>query len=307
MTGVVPPLCTPLTPDLDVDVRSLERLTGRLLEAGCAAVFALGSTGEVAFLPDSTRRRVLEVVTGYVAGAAPVVAGVIDMTTMRVADHLQYAEKSGCSAVVATTPFYVRINEAEIEHHFQSIAARTDLPIYAYDLPVAVGRKLPADIVLRLAANGTLAGVKDSSGDDGALRGLIADAADAGLTDFAIMTGSELTVDNALRMGASGVVPGLGNVDPHGYVRLYEAAVAGDWPAALAEQERLLRLFRIIGIGDPARIGHSASALGAFKAALHLLGVIDCAQLMPPQLPLRDDEITAIRGRLTDAGLAPVR
>jgi 4-hydroxy-tetrahydrodipicolinate synthase len=307
LTGVVPPLCTPLTADQEIDVPSLERLTGSLLDAGCRAVFALGSTGEVAFLPDSMRRRVLEVVTGFVAGAAPVLAGVIDMTTMRVLDHLREAEKYGCTAVVATAPFYARINAAETERHFQLIAGSTDLQVYAYDLPVAVGHKLPADLVLRLTFDGTLAGVKDSSGDDGALRTLIAMAADAGLDDVTIMTGSELTVDSALRMGASGVVPGLGNVDPTGYVRIFEAAAADDWETARIEQERLLRLFQIVNIADPARIGRSAGALGAFKAALYLLGTIDCAKTMEPQLPLLDEEISAVRAHLVEAGLSPRR
>ena len=44
--------------------------------------------------------------------------------------------------------------------------------------------------------------------------------------------GSELTVDNALWMGADGVVPGLGNVDPHGYVKLFDHAAAGEWEQA---------------------------------------------------------------------------
>ncbi|WP_279583047.1 dihydrodipicolinate synthase family protein [Fodinicola feengrottensis] len=245
--------------------------------------------------------------TGCVAGAVPVLAGVIDMTTMRVVDHVRDAEKYGCAAVVTTAPFYARINAAEIERHFRTIAGSSDLRVYAYDLPVAVGRKLPADLVLRLLADETVAGVKDSSGDDGSLRTLIAMAADAGLENASIMTGSELTVDNALRMGASGVVPGLGNVDPAGYVALYDAATDDNWEIALAEQERLLRLFRIITVADPARIGRSAGALGAFKAALYLLGIIDCPQTMTPQLPLLAEEISVIRELLLDAELTPVR
>ena len=54
------------------------------------------------------------------------------------------------------------------------------------------------------------------------------DRRDAGLTGFAIMTGSEVTVDSSLAFGVDGVVPGLGNVDPAGYVRLYDAVAAGD-------------------------------------------------------------------------------
>ena len=62
------------------------------------------------------------------------------------------------------------------------------------------------------------------------------------------MTGSEIVVDNALQMGAHGVVPGLANVDPHGYVRLWDHAQAGDWEAARKEQERLCRLFEMVWV-----------------------------------------------------------
>ena len=62
----------------------------------------------------------------------------------------------------------------------------------------------------------------------------------------ACLTGSETLADLAMARGAGGIVPGLGNVDPHGYVRLYEAARAGDTGAARAEQRRLTELFAII-------------------------------------------------------------
>ena len=48
LTGVVPPLITPLTPDGDLDTASLERLVGYLLDGGVHGLFALGSTSEVA-------------------------------------------------------------------------------------------------------------------------------------------------------------------------------------------------------------------------------------------------------------------
>ncbi len=74
----------------------------------------------------------------------------------------------------------------------------------------------------------------------------------AGRDDFSILTGSEIVVDYALLGGADGCVPGLGNVDPAGYIRLYDAARRGDWAAARREQERLIALL-------PDRVpGHTA-------------------------------------------------
>ncbi|MEW2352311.1 dihydrodipicolinate synthase family protein [Spirillospora sp. NPDC029432] len=301
--GVVPPVCTPLTPGLEVDTASLERLVGHLLDAGVDGLFVLGSTSEVAFLPDAHRRTVLETVVKHVAGQVPVLAGAIDMTTLRVIEHSRAAAEIGCDGIVATAPFYTRTHPAEIERHLRDVAAAVPVPLYAYDLPVSVHSKLDAGMLLRLAAEGVLAGVKDSSGDDGGMRTLLLRLREAGTTGFSVLTGAELTVDTAVAMGVHGVVPGLGNVDPAGYVRLYRHASEARWDEARAEQERLLRLFDIVNAGGTDRMGRGSSALGSFKAALHLLGVIDCPVTAPPQIPLDAAETDRVRRLLVAAGL----
>jgi 4-hydroxy-tetrahydrodipicolinate synthase len=302
LSGVIPPVCTPLTPDFEVDTASLTRLVDHLMDGGVDGLFVLGSSSEVAFLPDGHRRTVLDTVIGHVAGQVPVLAGVIDMTALRVLDHVRVAVRAGADGIVATAPFYARTHPAEIAVHFRTIAARAGVPLYAYDLPVSVHSKLGADLLLDLAAEGALAGLKNSSGDEGGLREVILGRRDRDIPSFAVLTGSELTVDSALWMGADGVVPGLGNVDPHGYVRLYRAAVGGDWVAARTEQERLFRLFSLVNVGGP-RMGASSSALGAFKAALYLRGIIAHPTTALPQIPLDDDEIARVGKHLADAAL----
>lgn len=304
LRGVVPPVCTPLTPEFEVDVPSLERLIDFLLLGGVDGLFVLGSTSEVAYLPDRHRQRVLETAVSRVAGQVPVLAGVIDMTTLRVLDHAEAARKAGVDGIVVTAPFYTRTHPAEIELHFRTVAAGCDMPVYAYDLPVSVHSKLTTDLLLRLAVDEVIAGVKDSSGDDGGLRRLALAKRDIpALGGFSVLTGAELTVDTAFRMGADGVVPGLANVDPGGYARLYRHCRAGRWDAAAAEQERLFRLFRIVEAGDATRLGPSSAALGAFKAALHLRGVIDCPATAPPQIPLNATELAHVREIVAEAGL----
>jgi 4-hydroxy-tetrahydrodipicolinate synthase len=304
LSGVVPPVATPLTPDLEIDVPSLERLLDHLLSARVSGIFVLGSTGEASALTDAQRRVVIETAVRHIGGAVPVLAGVIDMSTARVAGHIKDAVKLGADAVVATAPFYASTHPAEIEKHFQLLSAASEVPIYAYNIPSRVnGARLPADAMVRLAAGGHVAGVKDSSGSDAGIRGLLLAARAAGLTDFCVMTGSELTVDSALAMGASGVVPGLGNVDPHGYVRLYDLCRGGDLDAARREQERLYELFSLIEAGSTARMGGTSAALGAFKVALKLRGVIDCAVTAPPGIPLDVAETEVVRQCLVRAGL----
>ncbi|WP_339129246.1 dihydrodipicolinate synthase family protein [Streptomyces sp. f51] len=304
LTGVVPPVCTPLTPDREVDVPSLTRLIDHLVDAGVHGLFVLGSTSEVAYLTDAQRRLVVETAVAHVAGGLPVLAGAIDMTTPRVLEHAHTARAAGADAIVVTAPFYTRTHPAEIARHFRLVAARAGLPVFAYDLPASVHSKLGPDLVLELAADGVLAGLKDSSGDLGGFRAVVTGARTRpGVGGFTALTGSEVVVDSALALGADGVVPGLANVDPVGYVRLYELCAAGDWERARAEQERLCELFGLVGAGDPARMGGSSSALGAFKAALRLRGVIDCPATAEPQVPLSPGEVERVGKYLASAGL----
>ena len=297
--GIVPPLCTPLTPERELDVPSLEKLTGHLLGAGVHGLFVTGSTGEVGYLPDRTRRRVLEVVAGVAAGQVPVLAGVIDTATPRVVEHARAALQAGADALVATAPFYVPTHPAEIAVHFRQIRAAVDLPLLAYDIPVSVHTKLAPATVAELAADGTLAGLKDSSGDLDGLRAVL-ETVDA--EGFLVFSGSETMADTSLQLGAHGLVPGLGNVDPDGYVRLHEAAVAGDWERAAAEQRRLRRLFEVIRVGARPMSRYS-SAIGAFKAGLVLRGVIEHGTTSIPMIPLDDAETDAVRRYLVEADL----
>ncbi|GAA3977113.1 dihydrodipicolinate synthase family protein [Streptomyces marokkonensis] len=313
LSGVVPPVCTPLDASGEVDTASLARLVEHLVSGGVHGLFALGSSSEVAFLTDRQRAVALETVVEAAAGRVPVLAGVIDMTTPRVLEHADAARKTGADALVATAPFYARTHPREIAAHFRTVRSAVDLPLYAYDLPVSVHSKLSAALVRELAEDGTLAGLKDSSGDEGGLRRLLVELggrhgrADGPAPSFSILTGSEITVDAALLAGADGVVPGLGNVDPAGYVRLYDAVRGGDLDGAVREQERLVELFGLVDAGPEAEMGRNSSAIGAFKHALRLLGVFTHGTTAAPQIQLGDDSVAHVERHLRGAGLLPAR
>ncbi|KNB53639.1 dihydrodipicolinate synthase family protein [Streptomyces caatingaensis] len=302
LSGFVPPLCTPFTAGGDVDTGSLRRLVEHLLAGGASALFALGTSGEAAHLTAGQRRTVLRTVVEAADGRVPVLAGVIDMTAPRVLEHARDAAEAGADVLVATAPFYTGVHPGETAEHYRRIRAGSGLPLLAYDIPSCVHSKLPGDVLLSLAAEGTLAGLKDSSGDTNALRRLLVERRRRGLESaFSVLTGSELTVDAALLMGADGVVAGLGNVDPAGYARVYRQARAGRWDAAVAEQDRLARLFALVEAGKG--VSWTASAIGGFKTALRLLGVIDCAATAPSLGALGEEGERAVRELLVEAGL----
>lgn len=299
--GIVPPTVTPLDRTYRLDKPSFARVLEHLLSAGVHAVFVLGSTSEVVFHDADIRRRILEHAVKIVNGRVPVLAGVVDPTTQRVIELAKIAKSIGVDGIVATAPFYARTSQPEIADHFRYIRAAVDLPLIAYDIPVCVHVKLDRSTVVTLARDGTITGLKDSSGDEGGFRYALLDTAD--VPRFFAMTGAELTADGALLMGAHGVVPGLANVDPHSYVRLYDAARKGDWAAARREQEHLCRLFEIVRVGLP-RASVGAAGVGGFKTAMKLLGIIDDNVMALPQRTLEGEEIDRVGEILTATGLA---
>ena len=300
LRGVVPPVLTPFTEDGQIDLASLERLVARLLDGGVDGIFALGSSSETAFLDDTRRAAALEAVTTFVDGRVPVLAGVIDTQVERVLAHARVAEQVGAAGIVATAPFYAITGPAEVEAHFRAIAAGTSLPVWAYDIPVCTHYKLGAELLVRLGRDGVITGVKDSSGDDVGFRRLAIMNRAAG-EPLTLLTGHEVVVDGAYLAGAHGSVPGLGNVDPAGYVRMDRAAREGDWETVRAEQDRLAALFEMVFV--PAdRVG-PAAGIGAFKTALRHLGVIDTNVMAPPMVPLGDDHAGRIAELCAAAGL----
>ena len=305
LRGVIPPVCTPFTADYEVDEKSLRRLINYLLDGGVTGLFVLGSTSEVAYLTDKRRADVIRITIDETAGRVPVVAGAIDMTTLRTNEHVRAAVAAGIDGIVVTGPFYARTHPEEIALHFRMVKKECgDLPLYAYNIPVATnGVKLEVDTVLKLANEGVIQGLKDSSGNDAGIRAVVLGAQKMGLKEFVVLTGSELTVDSALMAGAHGVVAGVGNIDPAGYVKIFNLVAAGDYKSARAEQERLTEMFGLVDVGAPGRMGRGSSAIGAFKASLKLLGIIDDARVAPPQIPLNSDEIAAILPFLRNANL----
>src|SRR5664280_166481 len=295
LRGVIPPIITPLTPDGNVDVTSLQRLVNFEVGAGVHAIFVLGTGGEGPYLTEDQQRITLQTVTSTVAKRIPVLAGVSDIGTRRTLHNAAIAQEYPIDALVSTSAFYGTVGWKEIDHHFRAIAASTDLPLYAYDIPVFTGVKIPAELTVELAKDGVIAGVKDTSGEEDGFRYIIERTRD--IEGFSVITGSDITGDAAMLQGAHGMIVGVANIDPHGFVRVYDAATKGDWDTARSEQERLHALRRITKIAS-GRIGGFSATLGAFKAAQVIRGIIDHDGLQPPLLTLNDAERLEVKAVL---------
>jgi len=306
--GVIPPVVVPLDENRQLDLEAFERSINRMIDAGVDGLFFLGSSGEVAFLTDAQRYHVLQEAIAMVRGRVPVLAGIIDMETLRVIDQAKRASGYGVDALVATAPFYALGGPRETERHFRAIREATDLPLFAYDLPACVHTKLDPTMLVRLGQDGVLQGVKDSSGDDVAFRWLILENEDAG-HPLQLLTGHEVCVDGAYLAGADGSVPGLGNIDPASYAEQWKAAQAGDWARVKEIQDHLARLM-FMTRRVKATVGFGAG-VGAFKTALWQMGVFNTNQMREPVQPLVGDDVKAIVEVLKASGLmdpdAPIR
>ncbi len=300
LSGVVPPVVTPLHEDRSFDAVSLTRSVDRMIEAGVDGLFLLGSSGEVVFSTDKRRYEILEAGIAATKGRVPVLAGIIDTETERMIEHGLIAKEQGADAIVATAPFYALGGPAEVEANFRAIREEVDLPLYAYDIPVCVHTKLDVQMLVRLGEEGVLSGVKDSSGDDVSFRRLILANERAG-HPLRLLTGHEVVVDGTYLGGGDGSVPGLGNVDPYSYVQQWKAAQEGDWERVARIQDYLTRLFEIV-FAPKGVTGFGAGA-GAFKTALWLLGVFESNQMPRPVKALEGENVEAIRTILIETGL----
>ena len=299
-SGVVPPVVTPDTPDHQLDVVSFERSINRLIEAGIDGLFFLGSSGEVVFATDERRDQIVREAVRIVDHRVPVLVGIIDTETERVLEHGRRALALGADALVATAPFYALGGPADIEEHFRILHQELDAPLFAYDIPVCVHTKLPWKMLARLGAEGVLAGVKDSSGDDVSFRYLVQENEKNG-HPLTLLTGHEIVVDGALLSGADGSVPGLANVEPEGYVRMWKAAQEGNWAEVKREQDRLNEISHIFDVTSGVQ-GYGAG-VGAFKCALNLMGIFDSDQMPRPVKPLDGQNREAIKQVLVANGL----
>lgn len=282
-SGVIPPIITPLTSEGAVDAASLEAVVEHHLASGVSGLFTLGSSGEGIYLHDADRRRVVDLVVAAVAGRVPVFAGAVDATTNRVIDQAAWLMDAGVDVLVVTGPFYANVTTTETRRHFEMVAASTSLPVFAYDIPGNVGRKLHQDSLLPLLADGTLAGLKDSSGDHTGFAEMITTLGPT--REATMLTGADTAALAALDAGADGIVPGIGNVRPAAFVELVAAWGRQDRTTCERLQGEITALTEVFAVGERHGIGRHASELGGLKSALHHAGVIADPAVSPPMSP----------------------
>ena len=298
--GVMVPIITPLTSDERVDVFSLRRLVNYLIDNGVHGIWASGSNGEFPALADRERLTSIEVVVDEVAGRVPVIANVSMPGTQLTVELGLAARAIGMHGIAATPPYYFPHAQDEIADHFRYIQDSVGLPLWVYNIPPMVKTAVAPATVARLAAEGAVVGVKDSSGAGEALAELNHLCDQGGLHLYRFL-GSIYRIANARALGAHGAIPGLGNLVPAFASKAWEAGEAGDADGALMWTKKLTAAVKIEGLaqgGSPF-----AARLSGVKSALKLMGVIDNDIVTRPQRPLTSEERDQIPPLLDELGL----
>jgi 4-hydroxy-tetrahydrodipicolinate synthase len=294
LEGVLPPMVTPLDAEERLDEAGLERQIDRLLTAGVHGIYLLGSTGEGPALRDAERQRTIRRAVQGVNGRVPVVVGCMASGTAKAIDNIRMAEAAGANAVAVTPPHYYPLSgRAEMVEHYRQCAGATGLPVLIYNIPSTTKVMLAPETIMAIRELPRVAGIKDSSGDLAhVLRILALRGADP---TFRVLVGALAITGPALLMGADGLVPGPGNLDPALMVELYERGRSGDASSVRALQPRIYSLLRVLEYGP---------GVTCLKTALELMGV--CAAHVTAPFPrMGERERAGLAAVMREHGLLP--
>ncbi len=272
LTGIVPPLVTPLLGRDELDIAGLERLIEHVIEGGVSALFILGTTGEGPSLSYPVRRELIDRTCWQVRERVPVVVGITDTSFVESVRLARHAASAGAQAVVCAPPYYLAPAQAELQEYFDHLVAALPLPLILYNTPDNTKVNIDLETVRRLMDQPRVLGLKDSS------RNMIYFHRAIGLLglrrDWFLLIGPEELLAEAVLAGAHGGVSGGANLFPKLYVRLAEVARAG-----MVEPTRLLHA-QVMRISNSLyRVGrHPSSIIKGIKCALACLGV--CGDFM---------------------------
>jgi 4-hydroxy-2-oxoglutarate aldolase len=293
LNGILPPLTTPFDGGGNVDYEALRANVERYNEAGLAGYVALGSNGEAVHLTQDERSGVIETIRRHASPAHTVIAGVNEFSTRATINGARNASTTGADAALVITPYFYKsqMTQGLLAAFFAEVADASPIPVLVYNVPQNTGVVIEPATIAKLAAHGNIIGVKDSSGNMGAICETLR-LAPAG---FKVMVGNGGILYPSLLMGAAGAILGVACAAPRACVEVYEAARAGDHARARELQNRLSPLSHIVtaGLGVPG-----------LKAAMDMTGLMGGAA-RAPLMPLSDSDAARVKAVVRGTGLFP--
>ena len=234
INGALTALITPFK-DGKTDFSSLEKIIEFQINSGISGLVVSGTTGESATLSDCEKSELFSFAVKTVNGRVPVIGGTGTNSTDAALRLTESATRAGCDALLVVTPYYNKASPDGLYRHYSKLASRTPLPIIAYNVPSRTGVNIPIDVLKSLYEDGSIAGLKEASGDISR----VAKIAEQ-LPKMAIYSGNDDQILPIMSLGGKGVISVVSNVLPRETEALCRAASAGDFKKAREIQLALL-------------------------------------------------------------------
>ena len=283
--GVLSPVLTPFNADYSPATDRFLRHCRWLLDQEVGlAIF--GTNSEANSLSVDEKIGLLETLLEAGLPASRLMPGTGACALPDTIDLTRRAVQAGCAGVLMLPPFYYKgVSDEGLYRSYASVidaVADERLRIYLYHIPPVAQVPISLNLIERLlkAYPGTIAGVKDSSGDWKNTAAMLERFQPQG---FDVFCGSENFLLATLRAGGAGCITATGNVNPGPIVQLYKT-----WQQADAdEQQKKLDVTR-------AQFG-AYVMISAMKAAIaSQSGNEDWAVVRPPLVELGADQRAAL-------------
>ena len=151
--GVIPAVLLPFHDDLSIDEAGFRQHLREVAEVeGLSALTINAHSTEVGSCTFAEQRRVLELAQDEVGARLPLVNGIWADGSLEAARLARMADEGGASALLVFPPgpFTLGQSPEMVLAHFKRIADATDLPLIAFQYPLAGGQGYPKDTLLRL-------------------------------------------------------------------------------------------------------------------------------------------------------------
>ncbi len=275
--GAIPALVTPFSGGA-VDEDAFVALVERQIAGGVHGLVPVGTTGETATLSHDEHRRVVELCVKTAAGRVPVIAGAGSNSTAEAIELVHFAKTVGADAALVVSPYYNRPSQEGIYQHYKAINDAVQLPVLIYNVPSRTGSDVSTETIARLAKLPNMAGVKDATGDLARISLMRLECPE----DFVLLTGDDPSALGYMAHGGHGCISVSCNVVPEAFASFMNACMAGDWPGALYQQDRMIRLHKALFLdASPAPTKFALAHLGLCDEEVRL-PVTPCAEAVKP-------------------------
>ena len=269
LSGIIPPLVTPLVDNETLDVESLERLIEHLIQGGVHGLFVLGTTGEEQSLSYDVRKQMIKESCRINRGRLPLLACITDTSIVESIKLAKVAADCGADGVVSAPPYYFATGQPELAQFYEELVPQLPLPVFLYNMPSHVKVSFAPDTVARIAKNPQVVGFKDSSANAVYFQSVMYKVQHR--KDFAMLVGPEEITGECVLLGGHGGINGGANMFPELYVGMYHAARNRDIETVLKLQQLIMQISTsIYTVGK-----HGSSYLKGLKCALAQLGIIN--------------------------------